>query len=159
WLSANRLLRPRFGPAMVDRVERDVLATAEATHVVIMAGINDIIVPDVTGEPVPAPEEIVAGLYRLADRARQHGITAVLGTIVPIGVGRLATLPEDIRRAVNRAVTTQNDWRVVDFAAGLAEPSAPHVLAPAYDSGDGLHPNDAGARALAGAIDLDLFRA
>jgi lysophospholipase L1-like esterase len=31
-------------------------------------------------------------------------------------------------------------------------------MVPAYDSGDHLHPNDAGYQAMANAIDLRLFR-
>jgi len=41
-----------------------------------------------------------------------------------------------------------------DVAAALADPADPSALAPAYDSGDGLHPNDAGCQAIADAVDL-----
>ena len=40
----------------------------------------------------------------------------------------------------------------------MPDPLAPDHLAPRYDSGDHLHPNDAGFKAMAGAIDLDWFR-
>lgn len=43
---------------------------------------------------------------------------------------------------------------VVDFAMALADPNNSTRLSPAYDSGDGIHPSDTGARALAEAIDL-----
>jgi len=51
-------------------------------------------------------------------------------------------------------------------AGGMAVPAAiylafnigdPATMRPAYDSGDNLHPNDAGYRAMADAIDLSLF--
>jgi lysophospholipase L1-like esterase len=38
------------------------------------------------------------------------------------------------------------------------DPSQPTKLLPLYDSGDHLHPNDAGYQAMANAIDLRLFR-
>lgn len=156
-LGANRLSRPRVGPAMIDRFDRDVLATTEATHVVIMAGLNDIALPARLGEQQPDPQDIVDDLLTLANRARRHGIAPILGTITPVSIESFHTNGnEDARQAVNKALTAQNDWPVVDFAAAL---SASDTLAPAYDSGDGLHPNDIGARALADAIDLDLFRA
>ena len=46
---------------------------------------------------------------------------------------------------------------MIDFDAVLRDPSHPARLLPAYDSGDHVHPNDAGYRAMADAIDLSLF--
>ena len=43
---------------------------------------------------------------------------------------------------------------MADFAAALADPADPDALAPAYDSGDHKHPNDAGYRVMAAAVDL-----
>jgi len=39
----------------------------------------------------------------------------------------------------------------------MRDPSKPTVLLPAYDSGDHLHPNDAGYKAMADSIDLNLL--
>ena len=47
---------------------------------------------------------------------------------------------------------------VVDFDRLMGDPVHPDRLAPAYDSGDHLHPNDAGFKAMAAAIDLRVFR-
>ena len=86
---------------------------------------------------------------------------ALLGTIPPFGTARYEVLAqpgsETLRLAVNDALRRQTDWPVVDFAAALADPDDAHRLAPGYDSGDGVHPNDAGAAALADAIDLSVF--
>ena len=38
-----------------------------------------------------------------------------------------------------------------------ATPDNPKHIKAAYDSGDHLHPNDAGYRAMADAVDLELF--
>jgi lysophospholipase L1-like esterase len=46
---------------------------------------------------------------------------------------------------------------VVDVDLVLRDPSRPTRLRPAYDSGDHLHPNDAGYAAMAQAIPLTLF--
>lgn len=60
-----------------------------------------------------------------------------------------------------------NDWILtsgafdgtVDFAAATANPNDPLTYDPKFDSGDHLHPDDAGYRAMADAIDLaDLLR-
>jgi len=40
----------------------------------------------------------------------------------------------------------------------MRDPSHPTRLLPAYDSGDHLHPNDAGYKVMADSIDLSLFR-
>lgn len=155
----NRLLRPVPGPSMTDRYARDVLAVTEATHVIILGGTNDIGLPPVLGEPRPTPEEITGGLLALACRAHDRGMQPVLATIPPILASRyeffLADGNEDTRRAVNDAITGQRDWPVADFAAALAAPGDPARLNPAYDSGDGVHPADTGAQALAAAINLD----
>jgi len=158
----NRLLRPVAGPSMTDRYARDVLAITEATHVVILGGTNDIGLPPLLGESRPAPAEIVNGLLALARRAHERGIQPVLATIPPILASRyeffLAEGAEDARRAVNDALTSQDDWPVIDFAAALAAPDDPTRLNPAYDSGDGIHPGDAGAQAMAEAVNLALLQ-
>jgi lysophospholipase L1-like esterase len=148
---------------MTDRFDRDVLGVAETTHVVIMAGINDLGLPPLLRQQRPTADDLVGGLFALAHRARQHGIQPILGTITPFAYGgRQAESPnahdnETIRQAVNHAVRTQKDWPVADFAASLAAPDDPAQLNPVYDSGDGLHPADAGAAALADAVDLALL--
>ncbi|MEE4545128.1 hypothetical protein V2S66_24560 [Streptomyces sp. V4-01] len=46
---------------------------------------------------------------------------------------------------------------VVDFDRAVADPADPTALAPAYDSGDHLHPDEAGMQALENAVDLSLL--
>ena len=158
----NRLLRPAAGPSMTDRYARDVLAITEATHVIILAGTNDIGLPLLLGQPRPAPDEIVSGLLALAGRAHERGINPVLATIPPILASRYefyrADGAEHARRTVNDAIASQRDWPVADFAAALAAPDDSTRLNPAYDSGDGIHPNDAGGQAMADAVNLTLFK-
>jgi lysophospholipase L1-like esterase len=48
---------------------------------------------------------------------------------------------------------------VVDFDAAVRDPDNPARMLAAYDSGDGLHPSDAGYRAMAEAFDLALLKA
>ena len=66
---------------------------------------------------------------------------------------------ETIRASVNDTLRRQTEWPVVDFAAALADPVDPQRLAAHYNSGDGVHTSDAGAAALADAIDLSLLAA
>ena len=68
--------------------------------------------------------------------------------------------------ALNARVRAVNAWirsskvpdAMVDLAAVLRDPSRPDFLARRYDSGDGQHPNSAGYRAAARAIDLSSLR-
>jgi lysophospholipase L1-like esterase len=46
---------------------------------------------------------------------------------------------------------------VFDADAALRDPDQPQRLLPAYDPGDHTHPNEAGLRAIAAAVDLNLF--
>ena len=160
-IGGNRLLRPVIGPSMTERFDRDVLGVPEATHVLILAGTNDISLPSMLGERRPVADEIVYGLRALARRAARHGVQPVLGTITPFGGSSIDAFPadnEDLRLAVNDAIIGQAQWPVVDFAAALADPDDRSRLAVAFDSGDGVHPGDAGALALAAAVDLAVFK-
>ena len=44
---------------------------------------------------------------------------------------------------------------MVDFARATADPADPQMFNPAFDSGDHLHPNDAGYQAMADAVNLN----
>jgi lysophospholipase L1-like esterase len=84
-------------------------------------------------------------------------------TLTPFEGARVApgfyTTAGDAKRdAVNRWIRTSNAYdAVIDFDRVLRDPGHPARLLPAFDSGDHLHPNDAGYQAMADAIDLSLF--
>jgi lysophospholipase L1-like esterase len=47
---------------------------------------------------------------------------------------------------------------VIDFDAVVRDPAQPTRMRAEFDSGDTLHPSDAGYEAMGEAIDLALFR-
>jgi lysophospholipase L1-like esterase len=162
-IGGNGVVRGVFGPPMTDRFDRDVLTVAGVTHVLIMGGLNDISLDDPSHAGArPAPATLVGALLSLAGRARERGVRPVLGTITPAGGSPYepfwAEGVEATRRAVNQALRARSDIPVVDFAAALADPTDPSRLDTRYDSGDGVHPSDAGHAAMAGAVDLTLFQ-
>ena len=66
---------------------------------------------------------------------------------------------EASRVAINDWIRTNREADgYVDLAQAIADPADPARMARAYDVGDALHPNDAGFRVMADAIDLSLFR-
>ncbi len=163
-MSGNRVVYDFMGPNARDRFDRDVLAQPGVKYVVMMMGINDIGLPGAFGIPDQAvgADEIIAGLDELADRAHGEGLTVYAGTLTPF---EGTTLPgyytragEEKRQAVNAWIRSTDVFdAVLDFDVALRDPEHPTRLLAEYDSGDHLHPNDAGYEAMANAIDLKLF--
>lgn len=154
-ISGNRLLRdsPVFGVRALDRFDRDVLDQAGARAVVVLLGINDI--GHIPHQLDPAP--IVSGLGELTARARGRGLRVVGGTLLPFGDAAFDDFStpagEVARQAVNRWIRTGGAFdAVADFDRVMASPAHPLRLHPAFDSGDHLHPNDRGYRAMAETV-------
>ena len=69
--------------------------------------------------------------------------------------GYFSAEKEQVRQAVNRWIRESGEFdAVIDFDAVTRDPTHPARLLPAYDSGDHLHPGDAGNQAMAEAIDI-----
>ena len=156
-ISGNRLLHDTFGTNVSARLDRDVLVQSGARWLIVLAGINDI------GFPGSATvDEIVAGHVQIIDRARAMGLKVYGATLTPFQAflpGFYYTTGGEARRqAVNHWIRTGKAYdAVIDFDKAIRDPHNPAALRPDYDSGDNLHPNDAGYKAMADAIDLSLF--
>ena len=165
-IGGNRVLLEGIGPNLVARFDRDVIARSGVRYAMVLEGVNDL---GVLTRDAPATADahrrIVAdltGAFRqLAERAHAHGITLIGGTITPF-VGNSYYHPgaasEANRQAVNRFIRTSGVFdAVVDFDRLLRDPAHPERLAPALDSGDHLHPSEAGYRTMGEAVPLSLF--
>jgi lysophospholipase L1-like esterase len=63
-----------------------------------------------------------------------------------------------VRKAVNDWIRTSGAYDgVIDFDAAVRDPQRPTRFRSAYHVGDFLHPNSEGYRAMAAAVDLELF--
>ncbi len=159
-IGGNRWLNDFAGPNGLSRFDRDVLNVAGVTHALILMGINDI---GFSVSPVPSQDvsagQITTAIASAVSRAKARGIKVVLGTLLPYGgADYYSAAGEAKRQAVNAWIRgTSGADAVVDFDAVMRSASDPAVLNPAYDSGDHLHPNDAGYAAMAGAVDLALL--
>ena len=158
-------IAPLFGESALARFDRDVVAQPGARYVIVLLGINDIghpasgIAP--ASEAVTA-EDLIAAHRQLIARGHERGLEMLGATILPFEGNTFNFFTEEgeaKRRAVNRWIRTSGEYDgVIDFDRALRDPDHPRRLRPAYDSGDHVHPNDAGMAAMANAVPLRLFR-
>lgn len=132
-----------------------------ARDVILLEGINDIGFSQSDG-PLTAPHtdvsalQIVRGYERIITLAHTAGLEIFGATLTPFEGARYWTPTGEAKReSVNNWIRTGGAFDgVIDFAGAVADPGDPDRLNPAYDSGDHLHPNAAGYRAMAAAINL-----
>ncbi|MGN6868164.1 MAG: SGNH/GDSL hydrolase family protein [Solirubrobacteraceae bacterium] len=165
-ISGDRVLTSDLccGENALARFDRDVVDRAGAREVILLMGINDIgfsvTPPNPVTNPLPdvSAAQIIAGYQQIIAQAHAAGLKIIGGTLTPFkGAGYFSTAGEAKREAVNAWILTSGAFDgVIDFAKVVADPSDPTMMAPQYDSGDHLHPNDAGYQAMANAIPLRL---
>jgi len=155
-IGGNRLLHQETGASALARFDHDVLGQAGARWVVVLLGINDIGRADI--DPV-TPDELIGGYRQLIERAHTHGLKVAGGTVPPYeGAPYARPEGESIRNAVNDWIRHAGAFdAVVDFDLATRDPAHPQRLRPDYDSGDHLHPANAGYAAMAQAFDLSVF--
>lgn len=139
------------------RFDRDVLAQTGITHVIVLEGINDI---GLAGHDAsPSADDLIAAHQQMIERAHAHGLTAFGATLLPFkGAVYWSEEGEAKREAFNKWLRTSNGYDgVIDFDLAVRDPANPNRILAQYDSGDHLHPNDAGYKAMGDAIDLKLF--
>jgi lysophospholipase L1-like esterase len=162
-IGGNRVLDTRVccGVSAIGRFGRDVRAQSAARIVILLEGINDIGLGE-SSSPSRGPHpnvlagHLVAGYGRIIRLAHAAGIRVFAGTLTPFqGARYWTTGREATRETVNRWIRTSGAFDgVIDFARATLDPLDPDRLAPAYDSGDHLHLNAAGYRAMANAVNL-----
>jgi lysophospholipase L1-like esterase len=154
-----------FGVNALARLERDVFGQPNVKYLILYEGINDIGLPGAFGDPSPpvTPAQVIAGMRQVIARAREHGLLIYGATLAPfegtVFPGYYAPEKEVTRQAVNQWIRTTREFDgYFDFDKALQDPAHPTRLKPEYDSGDHLHPNDAGEKAMSEAIDLSRFK-
>ncbi len=160
-IGGNRVLNDVTGPSALARLDRDVLAQSGARYVIVLESINDIgrlAHLQAPADAITAPQLEMA-LKQIADAAHEHGMKAFGATLTPYGGATyFSDAGEQVREAVNEWIRTSGTFDgVVDFDKITQDPQNPHRFNPLYDSGDHLHPGDAGYKAMGEGIDLALF--
>lgn len=166
-IAANRVLGEANAPVFpfgfnagvnaLARFDRDVLAQTGVTHVVVLEGINDIGLA--RQNPSPSAEDLIAAHKQMIERAHARGLKIFGATLLPFeGAAYWSPEGEAKREAFNKWLRTSNAYDgVIDFEAVVRDPATPTKIQARYDSGDHLHPNDAGYQAMGDAIDLKLL--
>jgi len=158
-ISGNRLLTDEIGEHALARFDRDVLSVPGVTHVLVNFGINDLGLPGMAGLPPATAEDLIDGFTELARRAHAAGLKVLAATVGPYGgaVYPGVSTPEGLkaRHVVNDWIRTGGPFDAVfDVARAVENPEDPDFIRSDYDGGDGMHLNDAGARAMADTVDL-----
>src|SRR5271154_2136877 len=160
-IGGNRILHDTTGPSALARFDRDVLAQAGVKYLVIMESINDIGHATDPTKPydIVSADDLIAGLAQLATRAHTHGIRVYGTTLTPfVGAKYQSPAGEQMRQAINQWIRTTNQLDgVIDFDKVTTDPTPPGMFLVLDDSGDHLHPGDAGYKAMGESIDLKLF--
>ena len=157
-ISGNRVLGDGAGTSALSRFDKDVLMQTGVTHVVVMEGINDI--GQARSNPSPSAADLIAGHKQLIERAHARGLKIYGATLTPYeGAAYYTPEGEAKRQALNEWIRTSGAYDgVVDFDKVTRDPASPSKFLPAFDSGDHLHPGDAGYKAMGDAVDLALFK-
>ena len=154
-ISGNRLLVEGAGESAESRFDRDVLGQAGVRWVIFSdAPINDL----GSTKPQPTADQLIAGMKLLIGRAHEKQIKFLCATLTPYeGAGYWNPSGEAAREQINGFIRSQASGcdAVVDQDRATHDPAYPSRYLPAYDSGDHLHPNNAGLKAIADSVPID----
>jgi lysophospholipase L1-like esterase len=158
-----------LGEATLSRLDRDGLNQPGVRYLVVVMGVNDISFPGAFSSPTETvtPENLITGFRQIIRRAHRRGIRVLLATIAPFenanytpdnSLVSYTSEKEAVRQRVNEWIrSTKEADGVADFDSVLRDPTHPSRLLARFDSGDHIHANDAGYRAIAEAFPLAFF--
>jgi lysophospholipase L1-like esterase len=161
-ISGNRLLADGMGVSALTRFDHDVLSEPGVKWLIVLEGINDIGFASMAGPDISlTADDLIAAHKQIIERAHLHGIRVAGATLTPYsGAAYYSDAGETIREAVNQWIRSSKAFdAVIDFDAATQDPDHPKQIRPAYNLRDHLHPNDAGYKAMADAVDLSIFMA
>jgi len=155
------VLRDGAGISALARLDRDILTRPGVKWVILLEGINDINIRTRPNGPNQlTAEELIGGYKQIIERCHAQGMRVMGATLTPAeGVPTYSEHGEEIRVAANRWIRAKGNFdAVVDLDAILRDAQHPARLKAEADSGDHIHPNDAGNQTMADAFDLGVFQ-
>lgn len=166
----NRILHdgrvPAFGVNGLARFDQDALDQPGVKYIIVLEGIVDIGLPGTAYAPASeavSVDDLIVGMKQLAERAHDHGMKIFAATQTPfrdatVVPGIFSPEKEAQRQALNQWIRSNHAFDgVIDFDKAVLDPANPDRLRPAFDSGDHIHPNNAGYAAMANSIDIKIF--
>ncbi len=149
-----------LGPAAVKRFDRDALNQNGARYLIVLEGVNDI---GSGASTMTTATNLVNTYTQFANQAHARNLRAYGATITPFGGNSYyTTLHEQERQFVNAWFRTNTVFDgVIDFDVAVRNPvtltNFQAVFFPGKNANDWLHLNPLGYKAMADAIDLNLF--
>jgi len=158
-IGGNCVVRGGQGQPAVIRFDRDILSQNNVKWLIISEGINDI---GGIRDSIAAPKvarDLIAAYNQMIDKAHAKGLKVYGATILPFAK---SFYDKDFRQTVRDTV---NQWirisgrfdAVIDFDKVVTDPNNSKTMLPDLQSGDFLHPNEAGYVLMGEAVDLKLF--
>ena len=155
-IGSNSMMGSYPTDAGKDRFRRDLLEHDGVGYCIVLFGVNDLnSLQDTSKYDVLKPE-----YEKMVELAHENGIKIYAAPILPFGTSSYYS------EASEQVRTMLNDWMrseesgfdgVIEFSDAIADPENPKNILEKYTHEDGLHPYD-GYEAMAGAIDLNLFK-
>ena len=162
-ISGNAILHGIIGPSGLSRFDRDVLNQPGVRYVIVLLGTNDVGHSQELATAVTAAD-IIAAYRQLIERAHAKNLRIFAGTLPPFGGSiynhddATDSPTEKMRQTLNTFIRTSGAYDgYVDFDAALRNPEHLQEMLAQFDSGDHLHPNDAGYQKMADTVDPRLF--
>lgn len=147
-----------FGDAGVKRFEWDVYGDAAPEIVFFLEGVNDCTHGFAFGIPteVPDGEMLFAGIKEIIEKAHKRNSKIYISTVMPFGCYEEAfrEQAEGIRQDLNELLRKNQEIAdgFLDLDKIMRKQEDIHFMKDGMHLGDGVHPNEAGGRAIAAAI-------
>jgi lysophospholipase L1-like esterase len=141
-----------------ERLDRDVLAHAGVSHVVVFMGTNDI-------RREASAEQVIDGLKDIIARVKARGLKVIGVTVVPrhnrapvAGNTGWDDEKTKVRNEVNAWIREGGAFdAIIDFDRVVRSAANPDLLTVTYNCGDGIHPSSLGYFLMGKSVDLNLF--
>lgn len=144
----NRILSVGLGTPGRERFDRDILGQNGLRSVIIFEAINDI---GTSKNPAETARQLIEAYREMTQKAHARGLKVYMGTITPFKgcKGYYTKAREKARQTVNEWIrTTHETDGFIDFDAVMRNPQKPGQLRKEWQSGDWLHPNPEGYKAM-----------
>jgi lysophospholipase L1-like esterase len=159
-IGGNCVLHGGLGPTALSRFDRDILNQHGVRWVIILEGVNDIGGTRSKAAASKVAKGLVDAYGKMIDDAHAKGLKVYGATITPINKSSYySDYHESARDSVNEWIRNSGRFdAVIDFDKTVRNPADIITLLPEAQTGDYLHPNEAGYKMMGESMDLNLFK-